>query len=61
MLSVNVYPSSIVRTSYEKLLAKLIAEQKLISGKKLVLEISEKLSSHQLLMMKERVWEALKV
>jgi EAL domain-containing protein (putative c-di-GMP-specific phosphodiesterase class I) len=42
MLSVNVYPSSIIRTNYEILLGKLIRDQKLISGKKLTLEISEK-------------------
>ncbi|KAB8331209.1 EAL domain-containing protein [Scytonema tolypothrichoides VB-61278] len=42
MLSINVYPSSILRTAYEKLLIKLIMRQKLISGKKLMLEISEK-------------------
>ncbi|GAB1544917.1 hypothetical protein NUACC21_75930 [Scytonema sp. NUACC21] len=42
MLSINVYPSSILRTAYEKLLKTLITEQRLISGKKLMLEISEK-------------------
>ncbi|TFI52510.1 EAL domain-containing protein [Mastigocladus laminosus UU774] len=43
MLSINVYPSSILRTAYENLLSKLVrGNQKLLSGKKLMLEISEK-------------------
>lgn len=42
MLSINVYPSSILRTAYEKKLEHLLVDQKLISGNKLILEVSEK-------------------
>jgi EAL domain-containing protein (putative c-di-GMP-specific phosphodiesterase class I) len=41
-LSVNVYPSSILRSKYDDLLDDLLNKKKLISGKKLILEISEK-------------------
>ena len=42
MLSINVYPSSILRTAYEKSLEHLLSGEKLISGNKLILEVSEK-------------------
>ncbi len=41
-LFINVYPSSILRSNYEALLDRLLNQQKWISGKKLILEISEK-------------------
>lgn len=41
-LSVNVYPSSILRSKYNDLLNELLHNRKLVSGKKLILEISEK-------------------
>ena len=41
-LSINVYPSSILRSKYDNLLNDLLHKKKLISGKKLILEISEK-------------------
>jgi EAL domain-containing protein (putative c-di-GMP-specific phosphodiesterase class I) len=41
-LSVNVYPSSVLRSKYNNLLNELLHNRKLVSGKKLILEISEK-------------------
>lgn len=41
-LSVNVYPSSVLRSKYNDLLNELLHNRKLVSGKKLILEISEK-------------------
>ncbi|HRW07272.1 MAG TPA: EAL domain-containing protein [Caldilineaceae bacterium] len=41
-LFINVYPSSILRSKYAVLLHRLLNEEKWISGKKLILEISEK-------------------
>ncbi len=41
-LSVNVYPSSLLCSKYNDLLNELLHSRKLVSGKKLILEISEK-------------------
>jgi EAL domain-containing protein (putative c-di-GMP-specific phosphodiesterase class I) len=42
-LSVNVYPASLMRSAYRKAVQKIIQEEKVILGEKLVMEISEKL------------------
>lgn len=41
-LSVNVYPDTLMRTAYREMLRKIIKVDKLITGRKLTLEISEK-------------------
>jgi EAL domain-containing protein (putative c-di-GMP-specific phosphodiesterase class I) len=43
-LSVNVYPESLTRKAYFRTVQKIIQEDKLIPGNKLILEISEKIS-----------------
>jgi EAL domain-containing protein (putative c-di-GMP-specific phosphodiesterase class I) len=43
-LSVNVYPESLIRKAYFKTVEKIVKEECIIPGKKLILEISEKIS-----------------
>ena len=46
-LSVNVYPESLTRTAYFNAVRQIVQEENLIPGRKLVLEISEKISLPQ--------------
>ena len=43
-LSVNVYPESLTRSAYFKTVKNVVTEENLIPGRKLILEISEKIS-----------------
>lgn len=47
-LSINVYPDTLMRKRYRDLLKNILKNEKLISGKKIILEVSEKtLLSHE--------------
>lgn len=41
-LSINIYPDSLFQPAYHAMLEKMLAEERLLNGRKLVLEISEK-------------------
>lgn len=41
-LSVNVYPETLYRSSYKKEIARIVKQEGLLKGKKLILELSEK-------------------
>ena len=60
MLSINVYPSSILRTAYERRLEHLLVDKKLISGNKLSLEISQKNLIPSIIENEERGLESFK-
>lgn len=60
MLSINVYPSSILRTAYERKLEHLLVNEKLIPGNKLVLEISQKLLIPSIIENEERGLESFR-